>query len=144
MKYVPQFALLFLLPVAFSASAEIPDWYRRDIVRHIATADSIVVYRTDRVSVDSTTPTYTLYRIDTTTLKVLKGEAPPERCYLLQVEGEWKDPDPPGTENILILPRRFESECGLIEPMRSAPATAEYLELFETTLRELGSPPNAQ
>ena len=136
MTYVPQLAVLFLLLVAVPASAEIPDWYKRDIVAHIASADSIVVYRTERVSVDSTVEMYTMYRIDTTTLRVLKGEAPPERCYLFQVEGEWEDPDPSGVERILILPRRFESECGLIEPGRSAPATAEYLELFETIIRE--------
>ena len=77
MKCVPQIAVLFLLPLAVPASAEIPDWYRRDIVAHIVAADSIVVYRTERVSVDSTIMQYTMYRIDTTTLRVLKGEAPP-------------------------------------------------------------------
>ena len=137
MKCVPQIAVLLLLPLAIPASADIPDWYQRDIVDHIAAADSIVVYRTERVSVDSTIGMYTMYRIDTTTLSVLKGEAPPERCYLLQVEGEWENPNAPGVEQILILPRRFESECGLIEPLRSAPATAEYLKLFETIIDSL-------
>ena len=136
MTNVPQLALLSLLFVAIPVRAEIPDWYKRDIVAHIASADSIVVYRTERVSVDSTVMIYTMYRIDTTTVEVLKGEAPPERCYLFQVEGEWENPDPPGSEFILILPRRFESECGLIEPLMSAPATAEYLDLFETIIRE--------
>ena len=144
MKRVPQIAVLFLLPMTVPASAEIPDWYQRDVVRHIAAADSIVVYRTEHISVDSTIMQYTMYRIDTTTLRILKGEAPPERCYLFQVEGEWENPDPPGAEHILILPRRFESECGQIEPMALAPATPEYLELFETIIRELGSGPNSE
>ena len=133
-RKVRPLTIFFLLVPAFPVTAEIPDWYRRDVVNHIAAADSIVVYRTEGVSIDSSTGMYTMYRIDTTTVEVLKGEAPPERCYLMQVEGVWEDADAPGVERILILPRKFESECGLIEPMASAPATAEYLELFRSIL----------
>jgi len=134
MKHI--YIFLAVLLVSMPCRAEIAEWYKRDIVGHILRAYAVVLYRVDSVALHSQDDFRHLYRIDTTTLEVLKGEAPAGKCYFFQTEGEWEKPDEPGEVRLVILGQRYRSHCGQIEPLYGAPGTVEYQELFRAIIQD--------
>ena len=117
--------------------AEIPDWYKRDIVQHVQEADGVIHYKVKSLIKISTRDPYHTYRIDTETIKALKGTAPKGKCYLIHTEGVWETPYQTGEEAVVILNSQSQSECGTIEPGYAAPATSDYIELFISILAEI-------
>ena len=134
MRIIP--LLSMLLTASTPSHAEIPEWYIRDIGAHLSSAYAVVLYRVDRVILHSNTHNHFSYRFDTTTLKTLKGEAPAGDCYFVQSEEERDFSRQLGETRLVILNRRYESQCARIEPGYSAPGTAEYLDLFRAVLRD--------
>ena len=130
-----KFLTLFSLSLfSIAVCAEIPDWYKRDIVTHIQKADGIIVYKVMKVTFVSTSHIYYSYRIDTETLNELKGKAPKGECYMIHTEGEWSSPYKVGDKAIVILNVKYTGECGAIESGFGAPATQEYIELYNSIL----------
>ena len=129
-------SIIGLVLAANVATADIPDWYKRDITRILGKAKAVVLYRVEAITLVSSDHHHFLYRFDTTTIEVLKGMAPSGNCYWGQSESALDTSEGIGESRLVILARQFDSECGRIEPMYSAPATEEYLELFRGALNE--------
>ena len=129
-------AILFILFASMSL-AEIPNWYKRDIVIHIEKADAVIVYRVKNVSLHSSDRMYYYYKINTETVQALKGSPPKGECYFVQTEGEWKHPSKVEEERIVILSTKYTGECGAIEPGYGAPATEEYITFFQSIIKTL-------
>ena len=128
------FSLIFILFFSTCLDAEIPEWYKRDIVNHVKKADAVILYKVLKVTKQSVKGMYSLYRIDTDTIQELKGSSPVGECYFIQTEGEWKSPMKIGEKAIVILNVKYQDQCGRIEPSFGAPATQEYIELFSSIL----------
>lgn len=126
--------LIVLVLFSLPCSAEIEEWYKRDISQLLSKSFAVILYRTDSVALHSKYGPYYVYRIETTTLEVLKGAAPAGACYLIQTEGEWNNSNEIGEVSLVILARSYESKCGQIEPGFAAPGTAEYVKLYKTIL----------
>ncbi len=132
MKILSTILLLFLSAMSV---AEIPDWYKRDIVDHIKNAYGVVIFQVKKVTFESAEGPYRSYRIDSETINELKGSAPKGACYMIHTEGEWKSPYRIGEKAIVILNVQYQGECGVIEPGFGAPATKEYVELFNSIIK---------
>ncbi|WP_299948304.1 hypothetical protein [uncultured Microbulbifer sp.] len=128
-------ATTLLLIASASTYAEIPDWYKRDIVGHIGKAYGVVIFHVKKITNESAQGQYHSYRIDSETIETLKGSAPKGACYMIRTEGEWKSPYKVGEEAIVILYIQYLGECGAIEPGYGAPATKEYVELFKSIIK---------
>ncbi len=126
---------VLLLFLSATSLAEIPDWYKRDIVNHIKKAHGIVIYQVKKVTFISSQGPYRSYRIDSETINVLKGSAPKGACYMIHTEGERKSPYKLGEQAIVILNVQYQGECGAIESGFGAPATKEYVELFKSIIK---------
>ena len=123
-----------VLLFSMCAYAEIPDWYKRDIVNHIEKADGVIIYKVSKLTKVSARGAYHSYRIDTETIAELKGTAPVGECYMIHTEGEWKTPKKIGEKAIVILNTKYQSECGALEPGFGAPATQDYIDFFSSIL----------
>ena len=127
-------ALFIALTFSALVLSEIPEWYRRDIVKHLEEASAVVVYRVKSVEFQSTEGVYYSYRINTDTLQMLKGQPPKGECYFIHTEGAWGHPYKVGEEAIVILNMEHTGECGAIEPWFGEPATEEYVSLFKSII----------
>ncbi len=124
-----------LLATVTIGHAEIPSWYERDIPSHIEGADSVVLYRIEKISVSLRGERHHVYRMETTTLEVLKGSAAQDACYFVETEGEWDHAEKPGDVRLAILNEPHGNGCRLIEPLYTAPGTDEYIKLFRTFIK---------
>jgi hypothetical protein len=127
--------ILFVVSIysAF-AVAEIPGWYKRDIVKHLEEANAVILYRVKNVQFQSTEGPYFSYRIETETLQTLKGNPPIGACYFIHTEGAWEHPYKIGEDKMVILNVKYTGECGVIESGFAAPATEEYVSLFKSII----------
>lgn len=126
--------LVFIAVCSASVIAEIPAWYKRDIVNHINRAEGVIIYKVKSVALHSSNSQHYSYKIDTETIEELKGEAPRGNCYFIHTEGEWTSPSKIGGERIAILNANYTGECGAIESGFGAPATEEYVSLFKSII----------
>ena len=117
------------------AVAEIPEWYKRDIVNIINGAEGVIIYKVKSINLESKNGPYFSYKIHTETIEELKGKAPKGRCYYQHSEGEWKSPTKIGETRIVILGIKYTGECGAIESGYGAPATEEYVSLFKSIIK---------
>lgn len=117
------------------ATAQIPEWYQRDIANIINKASAVIIYKVKAVTLESQSGPYFSYKIDTETVQELKGKAPKGECYFLQSEGEWKSPSQIGETRVAILAIEYQDRCGTIEPGYSAPATEDYISLFNSIIK---------
>lgn len=126
--------VLFSVMLAVAASADMPDWYKRDIAHHLQNADAVIIYRVKSVELQSKKGAHFSYRIETETLQTLKGQPPKGECYFIHTEGEWASPYKVGKEAIVILGTKYTGECGAIESGYGAPATEEYVSHFKSII----------
>ncbi|WP_444995847.1 hypothetical protein [Aliikangiella sp. IMCC44359] len=127
-------AVVVVLIWSVSVIAEIPGWYKRDIVNLIHGSQGIIIYKVKGVSLHSVNGTHYSYKIDTEIVEELKGVAPKGNCYFIHTEGEWKSPIKVGETRIAILNIEYTGECGTIEPGFGAPATEDYVSLFKSII----------
>lgn len=128
-------SLIGILLLSAFAEAQIPEWYKRDIVNIIQKAEGVVIYKVKRVALHSVNGLHHSYKIDTATVEELKGKAPKGRCYFIQTEGKWNSPPAVGETGIVILNIKYSGECGAIEPGYGAPATEDYVSLFKSIVK---------
>ena len=114
--------------------AGIPNWYKRDLVGHLEKSDGVILYKVTKITQVSVHEIYYTYRIDTETLRELKGTAPKGECYMIHSEGEWESQYEIGQKAIVILNTKSQNECGTIEPGFGVPATQDYIDLFSSIL----------
>lgn len=131
-------AALLFFPCSDSR-AEIPDWYEEAVPRLAANADSIVLYKTESIYLVRQQGHHYVYRLDTSTVEVLKGSASEKSCYYLNVEGPWDFAKSIGEVRLAILanPEPESGGCRLIEVGYGAPGTSEYVQLFKATLSSI-------
>ena len=127
-------AVIMLLAFSLPSFAEMPDWYRRDIVAHINSSYGVVIYRVKKITYESAEGPYRSYRIDGETVEELKGSAPSGSCYMIHTEGDWASPYKIGEMAMVILRVQYQGECGAIEPGFSAPATEDYVDFFRSVI----------
>ena len=117
------------------AVAQIPEWYKQDIVNIVRGAESVIVYRVKSVSLHSVNGPHHSYKINTETVEELKGKSPKGKCYFVHTEGKWESPSKIGEIRIVVLNIKYTSECGVIEPGYGAPASDDYVSLFKSIVK---------
>ena len=132
MRVIPLIGILWF---AAFAEAQIPEWYKRDIVNIIQEAEGVIIYKVKSVALHSVNGLYHSYKIDTATVEELKGKAPKGKCYFVHTEGEWQSPPSAGETGIVILNIKYSGECGAIESGYGAPASEDYVALFKSIVK---------
>ncbi len=125
-------ALIGIILLSAFAQAQIPEWYKQDLVNIVQQAEGVLIYKVKSVALQSVNGRHHSYKIDTETVEELKGKAPKGKCYFIHTEGEWKSPPSEGETGIVILNIEYTGECGAIESGYGAPATEDYVALFKS------------
>ena len=133
LRSVLLFGSILSCPLIF---AELPDWYERDIAAHVRGAKAVVLYRIESVELVDRQHQYYIYRVNTTTIEVIKGAASPMACYLYQSEGPSDYASDIGNAKIVIQLIDYGSECGFIDSGFGAPGTQEYIHLFKSIVAD--------
>ena len=126
--------IAFFLACQTAGRAEIPDWFENAAPSLASAAHSIVVYRTESISLLRNEGHHYVYRIDTSTIEVLKGTASAKACYVVDTEGPWDYDQSIGETRLAILGESDSGSCRLIDVGQSTPGTAEYVQLFRDLL----------
>ena len=131
MKILVTTVLLFFSAITL---ADIPAWYKQDIVKHLENAKGVVIYQVVKVTPLPRQSEHYSYRVDSKTIEEIKGSAPKGACYIVATEDEWDSAYEVNDKRIVILNQEYKSECGTIESGFGAPATKEYVELFRSII----------
>lgn len=120
-----------ILLLSVFTTAQIPEWYKRDIASIVQNSKGVILYKVKSVSLDSSSKHSYSYIIETETIEKIKGKAPRGNCYFIYTEEEWENPPNVGEKGIVILHTDYTSKCGVIDPGFGAPGTNEYVSLFK-------------
>jgi hypothetical protein len=124
---------IFLSKIVF---AEIPEWYKESIKAQNAREpfSSIILFKVKGVTLVSHKRGIYSYKIDTVTLKSLKGNGPSKQCYYIHSEDENNSLYKKDYIGIVIQVIEYNDECGIIESGYGAPGTKEYIEFFQSII----------
>jgi hypothetical protein len=129
--------IIFSIIILFSipAYSDMPDWYKRDIVKFVRNAEAVILYKIVKVTrLPKKNEHLYSYRIDTETIEELKGSTPKGNCYMSYAEEINDEMYKVGEKRLVILSINYISDCGVIETLQGAPGTKEYIAYFKSII----------